>query len=115
MMRTRLMATVTGRPAELRTKHYSGLPPEVTDDGQDTRTMMPWPAILLINEEDSGVFLYRFTADGEYAGDTWHQSLDDAKHQAEFEFAPHYSEWIAVPRDVEDPLAYAVGRKGERT
>ncbi len=109
----RLVATVTGRPAELRTKHYRGLPPELTD-GQDARKMMGWPAVLLIREEgDGSASLYRYTAEREIAGDTWHETLDDAKHQAEFEFAPHYSEWVAVPPNIEDPVAYALSRMKE--
>ena len=41
----------------------------------------------------------------------WGFNWADAKHQAEFEFAPHYSDWVAMPPDVEDPVAYAIARK----
>ncbi len=33
---------------------------------------------------------------GEYAGDTWHSSLDDALDQAEFEYGITTKEWIDV-------------------
>jgi hypothetical protein len=44
--------------------------------------------------------LYRYTADGTFAGDTWHQSLDDAKGQADFEYGKALGSWQQIPEDV---------------
>jgi hypothetical protein len=41
---------------------------------------------------DSGFFLFHLCADGS-GTDTWHQTLDDAFHQAEFEFKVSRDEW----------------------
>ncbi|HEX8729560.1 MAG TPA: hypothetical protein VF739_13100, partial [Ktedonobacterales bacterium] len=56
---------------EPRTKHYIGLPVELTD-GIDTRELMPIARILVIIEDYGSIYLHRFAADGTFAGDTWH-------------------------------------------
>src|SRR6266699_3019104 len=38
---------------------------------------MGWPRVLILVEESDGPMLYRYTAEGDYAGDTWHESLTD--------------------------------------
>jgi hypothetical protein len=45
---------------------------------------------------DKGFYLLHLCSDGQVA-DTWHESLDDAFHQAEYEFGIHKSEWIIHP------------------
>lgn len=42
---------------------------------------------------DSGFYLMHICGDGQMA-DTWHQTLDDALHQAEWEFGVASEEWI---------------------
>lgn len=56
------------------TIHFQGMPPELTG-GQDQREALPWPRVLLIEEEREGIFLYRFSEDGSFGGDTWHMDL----------------------------------------
>jgi hypothetical protein len=70
-------------------------------------------AVLPLLEAPGDGFSITTAADGAYAGDTRHQTLDDAKHQAEVEFGPHYSEWVAVPPDIEGVVAYALAGKDE--
>jgi hypothetical protein len=53
-------------------------------------------AWLEISEEDDGFFLLHFNVGGECFADTWHQTLDDAKRQAEFEFGIAAGEWTPV-------------------
>ena len=69
---------------------------------------MGWPALVTLDERPDGVFLYRYTADGRFAGDTWHANIDDAKHQASFEFGDLLSEWKAIPENVEDIISYGL-------
>jgi len=88
-------------------KHYRGLPPEVTG-GKDDRVEMPSPSVLIIQEKPDGIFLNRFVATGEHAGDTWHRSLEEAKEQAALEFAGHISEWKEVPPEIDDPIPFAL-------
>jgi hypothetical protein len=65
-------------------------------------------AILSIEVEDDGVFLYRFAADGAFAGDTWHQTIEEAQEQATFEFGHAISDWVAIPPDEKDVVAFAL-------
>lgn len=99
-------ALVGKMAGESRTKHYWGLPPQLPG-GNDTRTLMPRAQVLIITDEASGIMLYRFTASGEFAGDTWHQNLDDAKHQAVYEYGEALGEWQPVPEDIgKDPKPF---------
>ena len=41
---------------------------------------------MILDQTEEGFLLVRYSAEGKFSGDTWHQSLDDAKDQAEFEF-----------------------------
>jgi len=63
-------------------------------------------AVLVIEERPDGVFLYRFSADGACVGDTWHMNVDDAKHQAAFEFEGFVGDWADVPEGTEDVAAF---------
>lgn len=82
---------------------------------------MPWPAVVVILEEPAiGVtrpyaLLYRFDANGRYAGDTWHEQIDDAIHQAEWEYGAALGDWHAIPAnigpDLPDLAAYALASR----
>jgi hypothetical protein len=57
------------------------------------------PAVVLEivqYEGDSSFFLLSISADGSCSSDTWHQSIDDAKHQAEYQYGVQKDEWIAI-------------------
>ena len=49
--------------------------------------------------EDSGYYLFYCDADWTEVTDTWHASIEDAKHQAEFEYEGSSKTWIdaAIP------------------
>jgi hypothetical protein len=64
--------------------------------------------------EPSGPMVYRYTAQGDFAGDTWHEDIEQAKEQAEFEYGDALGEWREVPLDVSDPHTYAIGAASER-
>jgi hypothetical protein len=68
---------------------------------------MPWPAFLLVEHRPDGIFLFRYTAEGEYAGDTWHQSHEEAIGQARFEYGDLVGDWLPVPPEVRDVVAFA--------
>ena len=76
------------------------------------REQMPPAAVLLIESDSEGnFFLERFAEDGQFAGDTWHKTIEDAQYQATCEYENSLSDWIAVPPDDEDVVAFALGRK----
>jgi hypothetical protein len=54
------------------------------------------------------VFLYRMTKHGESGGDTWHQSVEDAQHQAKYEYGDAVGAWNEIPADVPDAREFAV-------
>lgn len=87
--------------------HYRGIPPELAE-GEDNREVLPWPCALLMQEQTSGVFIYRLAADGTIAGDTWHSSISDAKEESRYEYGDALGDWEDVPDDVEDPFHYAL-------
>jgi hypothetical protein len=103
----RLLSKVLQTPSSPKTRHYIGFPPGIVSD-EDSRKLLEPADILLIEERDEGFFLFRFTASGKEVGDTWHANLEDAKHQADFEFEGLTSSWIEVPDDVEDVLKFGL-------
>jgi len=48
---------------------------------------------LEIEEDDGAYFLYRLDAKGACIGDTWHQTIEEAKAQAKFEFDIEDADW----------------------
>lgn len=64
--------------------------------------VLPVPAWVEISAEYGAFYLYYFDSTGTCMTDTWHQSEDDAKAQAEFEFGILANEWMPVPEEMED-------------
>jgi hypothetical protein len=93
-MMTRLLAVLPANTVS-HVKHYRGLPPEVSGD-EDSRSELAPAAFLLIEESKDGVFLNRFDVKSNCVGDTWRLSVDDAKHQASFEYTVDKDAWIAI-------------------
>jgi hypothetical protein len=109
----RFFATVRAAVLHPRTRHTLGFPPELTRVTNGA-PQLPSPDVLVIEEECEGnVFLYRMTRSGEAGGDTWHQSINDAKHQAEYEYGDVLGEWKVVPDDVLDARDFAVKAIGD--
>jgi hypothetical protein len=96
-------AVVQPEPAgyERRTRHTWGVPPE--------DRLMPWPVALVIEESAADAMLFRYAPDGTFAGDTWHETVEDAKDQAAFEYDALVSGWERIPEG-EDATSYALAR-----
>ncbi len=100
------------RTRELQSKHYVGLPPDMTG-GEDLRVPMPIPQVVIATEgERRGWVLYRYTSDRKVAGETWHPSMPDAKDQAAQEYAEALGGWREIPEGVDDILSYALQQSG---
>ena len=85
MMRLRAtVRTVTGR-----TRHLLGW---AAPNGIGT-TQLPDPIAVEIVEQDGAFFLFRLGPNGHCIADTWHQTLDEAKQQANFEYGIEESDW----------------------
>ena len=74
-------------------------------DGAD-ELMPPAQLLVLEVEADGSAQLYRYTLDGEFGGDTWHESREDADHQVEYEYGAAVGVWSGVPPSVEDAHEY---------
>jgi hypothetical protein len=75
-------------PATGNTRHYIG--GNLWEGGFSALEIVQY-------EDDDAYYLLYLDADGEPVTDTWHRSLEDALHQAEFEFSVTPEEWSDVP------------------
>jgi hypothetical protein len=87
----RLRAKVSGSTG--KTRHsigalIDGVPTPVED--------LPTPEWVEISGEDGAYYLFHLDAEGVCFADTWHQTLDEAKQQASFEFGIEPEEWSEV-------------------
>jgi hypothetical protein len=70
--------------------------------------------LLLVADADPGAMLFRYTAHGDFGGDTWHASVEEAQEQAAYEYGDALGVWIQVPDDIADPHEFAVRYAFER-
>ena len=83
--------------------------------GRDRKTLhtwngepMPWPAVVLLELHDNGSMAFRYAADGSFAGDTWHESVDSAQAALKSEYGELLSAWRPVPDDEPDATAFVL-------
>ncbi len=76
--------------------------------------LLPSPRVLILTPANGGnsVLLLRYTAGGEFGGDTWHANIAEATKQATTEYGESLGEWQPIPEDVADEedarVAFAV-------
>jgi len=105
--RVRVVAAVQRPYDGARSRHFLGVPP--MEPGEpDTRSRMAIPRVLVIEVRPDGVFLDRYEESGGEVGDTWHESIDDAKAQASAEYGENLGSWIDVPSSEEDAVSFAL-------
>jgi hypothetical protein len=94
----RLRATV--RKVTGKTTHLLGV--QVADEIKVAT--LPDPKIVEVVEEDGAIFLLRFDVEGQCVADTWHETVEAAKAQANFEFGIEEVDWKEAERPrVEEP------------
>ena len=74
-MTLRLRANVTHVTG--RTKHSVG---SIVDGKPMEGAQLPAPAWVELSEEDGAYYLLQYNSEGECFADTWHQTLEEAKH-----------------------------------
>ncbi len=79
-----LVRTITGRVAHLRA--------DLQADGIAVVPITHPTAVELI-QQDGAAYLLRFDQKGDCVADTWHETIDAAKAQANFEFGIVDSDW----------------------
>jgi hypothetical protein len=105
---TRVLALVGVIDGERRAAHTAGYP-------LDPAKMLPVAdVVLLVAGGDGGAMLFRYTAHGEFGGDTWHRTPAEAQDQAVYEYGDALGQWVEVPDAVPDAHAYAVQFAFER-
>lgn len=88
-------------------KWYAWVGP-IPEQQESLGDWFPLARILIMDVTDNdGIYLYRFAVDGREGGDTWHETVEDAKHQAEFEYEGEAGDWLPVPEGVTDMKAFA--------
>ncbi len=103
----RLVAVLRREDVKLPSRNIVGLPPTETT-APDTRRRFPIPLIIVISTKPDGVFLERFDETGAEAGDSWHQSIEEAKEQARSEYHQSIGVWTLVPDGEEDPVRFGL-------
>jgi len=76
-----------------KTKHYSVSIDPSNGKGLENISAPKW---IEISEESDGFHLYHFGDDGICIADTWHETLEDAKEQATFEFDIKGDDWKSI-------------------
>jgi hypothetical protein len=62
-------------------------------DGQGTRAFPPFTALWIVHDPDDSGYYLMYGCENGQSTDTWHQSLEDALHQADWEFGVQPEEW----------------------
>lgn len=79
-----------------KTRHRVG---GVQPDGSFAAKSLPIASWLEIVDEQEGVYLFHYDSDGVCVADTWHQSVEEAKQQAEFEFGVDREGWVKLEKE----------------
>jgi hypothetical protein len=73
-----------------------------------SKLAMPFPDVLLLVSDGNRAMIYRYKQDGTFCGDTWHESIEDAKQQAIFEYQGALQAWSLVPTEEQDAREFAI-------
>lgn len=79
----------------------------------DDRILLPKARVIILRELSNGHYLFRYDIGGTYVGDTWHQSPEDAREQAGWEYGAALSDWTEIPANASDAEAYALNEARE--
>lgn len=105
---SRTIALIGPLAGERRAVQTSGYP-------LDPSKMLPIAdVVLLVVGKEEGAMLFRYTAHGDFGGDTFHSNAEEALEQAAFEYGDALGVWLRVPEEITDPHAFAVQYAYER-
>jgi hypothetical protein len=80
--------------------------------------MLPDADVVLLvagsTPTDPGAMLFRYTAHGEFGGDTLHPTAAAARQEALDEYGDALGPWIEIPPDVQDAHTFSVRYAAER-
>ena len=108
LTRTRLLALISANEGQA----YAA-PTGV--DALDVAKRLPGADVLLLVAcGDPDAMVFRYTAFGELAGDSWHPSVAEAKERAGEEYGAALLPWEPLPDEVTDAHAYAINFASDR-
>ena len=106
--RTRMLALVGPLKGERHATHTANHPLHPDQ-------MLPVAdVVLLVSDDGHNAMVFRYTAHGEFAGDTFHETVAEAQYEAENEYEDALLPWEEVPDEVSDAHAFAVRYARER-
>lgn len=87
------LATI--KRVRLSSHHHPSLTKHTISDGRGERAFPPFiELVIAAYPGETSCYLFHVCADGQVA-DTWHESIEEAVDQAEWEFGVKPEEWIA--------------------
>ncbi len=89
------VAALKPLPDDLESRQFAGVLDET--DGLVRGSPLPLPDVLLIVEMDEAFYLLRYLSFGEEVGDTWHQAIEEAKDDADYEYEGCVGRWLEIP------------------
>jgi hypothetical protein len=101
-----MTAAINPNSARHAVRHLEGSAPQ--SERAAPQSVLPPAEFLVIEADQHGTYLFRYTRKGDFAGDTWHATTDDAIAQAEYEFGIIRTDWRQVPPEVEDVIRYVL-------
>ena len=108
LTRTRLLALISANEGHA----YA---PSTAADALDVAKRLPdADVLLLVAGDEPDAMVFRYSAFGELAGDSWHPSVADAKERAGEEYGAALLPWEPVPDEVTDAHAYAITFASDR-
>jgi hypothetical protein len=106
--KTRLIALVGPIAGERQAVHTANYPlaPE---------KMLPVAdVVLLVSDDSESAMVFRYTAHGEFGGDTLHSTIAEAKEETAAEYSEALLPWEEVPDEVSDAHVFAIRYARER-
>jgi len=101
--RTRSVALIGAATGERKAAHTGG-----HQIIQDDKLLPVADVVLIIADDDPGAMLFRYTTHGDFAGDTWHPTVEAAREQAEDEYGEALLlPWMDVPDEIKDAHGFA--------
>jgi hypothetical protein len=86
-------------PVELGLHHLRpGRAKHRLKDASGLHDFPPFKALEICSTSTGAGFYLMYEPETRHGTDTWHQTLDDAFHQAEWEFGVTRSEWMKTER-----------------
>jgi hypothetical protein len=84
---------------ELNASHLSpGRTKHILSDAAGTRDFLPFKALEICTYPDDSGYYLLYEPETGHGTDTYHETLSDAKNQAEWEFGVSNDEWIKTNR-----------------